>query len=73
MKIKFIPAAAIFLVFGLANLSAPIHAQAPAGAGTRPKRRRPENPRPNSNSAAPGKTHAKTQFYIRATNGENQV
>src|SRR5882762_8396076 len=67
MRTKFIPAAAIFVMFSLANFPAQIHAQAPAGAGTS-REQVPNNPTPNSNSVAPGKTHAKSQFtYERPT------
>jgi hypothetical protein len=68
MKTNFIPAAAIFVIFGLASSPAQIHAQAPAGAGTSSQGQVPDNPTPNSNSAVPEKTHAKTQFtYERPT------
>jgi hypothetical protein len=69
MKTKFIPAAALFMMFGLASSPAQIHAQAPAGAGAS-QGQVPDNPTPNSNSVAPGKTHVKTRFtYERPSEG----
>ncbi len=71
MKIKFIPAAAIFLVFGLESFQRQ-STRKPLQEPERPKRRLRRTPGPTEFGST-RKDAREGAIYIRATNGENQV